>query len=288
MKAKLSVIIPITGINRLEYAKASLHFLNKQTLNKKFYEIILIEQVNCLLGGNRTGGPFYKNIKGIDSYLAIKDPGENHFNQPWMANVGARISTGNKFLFYDIDILAPTTYLESVIEYKHPYFIAWDKMYAMNKIMTEKTREVLEITSSSKVGAELQKSGALEFAGYSVCSRKSFFFRELGGYNENFLGWGGNDNDIAWRALHLMGKENPLKYTLYHQWHQKDYSKNMLWNRRSVWLTTYRNPSTVTERLKSIHVGNPKHQTYINIKDIYVNAKKEKEEKKRRDKLNAK
>jgi len=269
----LSVIIPITGENRKKHVETCITFLRKQSW--KDFEIVLIEQIDAMLGGSRTGGPLYENVPGIDKYLKIRDPGENHFNQPWMANVGARISDGDKFLFYDIDIVCTDNYLQSVYNFDAPYFIAWNNMYCLTPENSDKVHTNKDIENEYISNAEVYCSGTLDYAGFAVCITKNFFYNKLGEYNENYLGWGGNDNDIAWRALKILGREFKFKHNLYHMWHPKGYSKYMLWERRDVWLTTYKNPMKVNNRLLAIKKGNPNKQTYIDIRDIRVDSKKE-------------
>ena len=275
----LSVIIPITGENRKDHAEDCIHFLRKQPWTN--FEIILIEQVDALLGGSRTGGPFYKTLPGVDKYLAIKDPGQNHFNQPWMANVGARIAEGDRFLFYDIDLICSGNYLQEVHDFQAPYFIAWDKMFCLTSPQSQDVHETKTIERSYLDSTEVFKSGVLDFAGFSVSVGRKCFYEKLGEYNENYLGWGGNDNDIAWRAFKVIGKEFKFSHTLYHLWHTKAYVKYLLWERRDVWRTTYKHPRKVNNRLLKVPKGNPVRQTYIDISDIKVDAKEENLRKKR-------
>ena len=270
----LSVIIPITGENRKEQVKTSLHFLRNQTLTN--YEIILVEQIDALLGGKNLGGPFYTDV-GVDQYVKIKGPGKNHFNQPWMANVGARIAKGNKFLFLDIDMVFARDYLENVYNYNKPFFIAYSKVHMLTRQGSNIVRRTNEITEDARSGAEVHESGALKYAGFSACSKRDFFFSVLGGYNENYLGWGGNDNDIAWRSLTILNEEYSLDKDIFHLWHPKEYSKFLVWERKSVWFTTHNHPQAVTERLKLAHIGKKEQPTFIELKDIFVDARKMKQ-----------
>lgn len=273
----LSVIIPITGKNRQEHAQTCIHFL-RQSRNVE-YEIILVEQINALLGGLRTGGPYYQDLP-VDKYIQIEGPGENHFNQPWMANVGAKIANGERYLFYDIDLVCSETYLQAVRNFRAPYFIAWSTMLAMDAKASAEVMQTKKLERKHLEKAERQKSGTLLFAGYSVAANAKFFWDRLGGYNENYLGWGGNDNDIAWRAKHILGKEHKFDHKLYHLWHAKGYSKFLLWHRRSIWETTRKHPYEVTKRLKQANLGRQKEPTFIPLKDIWVDAKAERMKRK--------
>jgi predicted glycosyltransferase involved in capsule biosynthesis len=269
----LSILLPIAGRNRKKYLDICIHFLKKQKFDN--YEIILVEQVDCLLGNKRLGGPFYKNTTGIDKYIQIKDSNKNHFNQPWMENVGARYAKGKKLLFYDVDLICKDeNYLEKIYEFDTPYFVAWNKMFCLTNKCSNNILCNTKVTNFSLENVYV--SGMQKYAGvgFAVCIDKDFFFNKLGGYNENYLGWGGNDTDIAWRALNILKKEYKFSIDLYHLWHEKSYAKNLIHKRKSIWLTTKNNPHKITKRLKNANLGNIKKQTFINVNDIYIEYKK--------------
>lgn len=265
----LSVLVPITGKNRLEQAELFLHFLSKQTLQT--FELIFVEQVNALLGGKRTGGPYYGGNAQY-KHIQIHGSGANHFNQPWMANVGARHAQGDKFLFMDIDVVVDETYLERVEAFDAPYFFTYDTIHMLTQEGSKMIQQSKKIVPGACTGALTGPSGALDFAGFAVCAQRDFFFNALGGYNENYFGWGGNDNDIAWRARHILGKDYRLPGSIYHIWHQRQYTEFLKWERKSIWLTTKRNPQVVTDRLKKANLGKDQDFTLIDINDIYVDA----------------
>jgi len=265
----LSILVPITGKNRMEQVKVFLHFLQKQTLEK--YELIFVEQVDALLGGKRMGGPFYADNIAY-KYLQVRGSGANHFNQPWMANVGARHATGDKFLFLDIDIVTEEDYLQNVVDFDAPYFFTYSTMYMLTKEGSDLVKKDDNVSVPACKGALVGESGALKFAGFAVCAQKEFFFDQLGGYNENYFGWGGNDNDIAWRARHILGKEHRLPGNIYHMWHPRAYTEFLKWERKSIWLTTKRHPQVVTNRLKKAKLGKENDFTLIDIDDIWVDA----------------
>lgn len=264
----LSIIVPITGENRRQQADIFLHLLRQQAFTN--YEVILVEQVNALLGGKCLGGPFYTDLP-VDQYIAIEQKnGENHFNQPWMANVGARAAKGENFLFLDIDITFNPNYLEEIYAYSKPFFIAHSHVTMLSQSSTEKLRSLRTVTDLGSLDGDHVESGALKFAGFSVCAQRDFFWDCLGGYNENYLGWGGNDNDIAWRAKTILGEEFLPNQEIYHMWHPKPYSKFLSMHRKGTWLTTYNNPKVVTDRLKRAPLGDLTTPSFIKLDDIWV------------------
>ena len=163
------------------------------------------------------------------------------------------------------------------------------RVYGVRKVWRQLNREDTKVVQRKKsidkpmvTRAEKFKSGTLDYAGFSVCATRKCFYNDLGEYNENYLGWGGNDNDIAWRAKTVLGIEHKFTHNLYHMWHAKGYSKHLLWKRRDVWLTTYKHPRKVNNRLLKKKKGKMQAQTYIDISDIRVDSRAEHLRKKAR------
>jgi predicted glycosyltransferase involved in capsule biosynthesis len=265
----LSIIIPLTGKNKIKYANTCIHFLNKQTLKRNQYEIILIEQINSLLGGNRAGGPFYQNVKNIDKYIAIKDPGENHFNQSWIANVGARIARGNKLLFLNVDMICNKSYLEAVSKFNAPHFLAWNKVYRLSEQSSNQICQSLQLTNAMLQGIPVHKAHALKQCGSAVCSMKDFYWNKLGGYNENYLGWGEEDVDIATRAFTILKRGYILNQPLHHLWHLQKYVTHMKQERNKLIAVTRARPMEITKKLRNANLGNKNKQTYIKVDELW-------------------
>jgi len=264
----LSIIIPLTGKNKIKYAKTCLHFLNKQTLKRNKYEIIIIEQVNSLLGDKRTGGPFYNNMQGIDKYITLQDPSENHFNQSWIANVGARVAKGTKLLFLNIDMVCSQNYLEAVAKFNAPHFLAWGKVYRLTEQISNRICNTGKVTPDMLRGLPTHKAHATKQCGSAVCSKKDFYWNQLGGYNENYLGWGEEDVDIATRALAILKRGYILNQPLHHLWHLQKYVTYLKPERQKLIAATRTHPMEITKRLKAASLGDRHKQTYIEINDL--------------------
>ena len=261
----ISVIIPITGANRKRHVVTCLRMLRNQTY--KNFEIVLIEQINCELLEAPTKARYYKK-SGADKYLAIENKINGLFNQPWMANVGAKIADGDQLLFYDIDIVTGPNYLKAVSEFPDPYFLAWKHCHHLTKEVSEVVHRKNKILKDKN--ATTYAASGTHYAGYTVCARRNFFFDTLGCYNENLFGWGGNDNEIAARAAHYMGHPaRALPRPIFHLWHPRSYAKSNK-NNRSCVFTARKYPKKVTERLRRKSLGNPKNPTLINLDDIAV------------------
>lgn len=261
---KISVIIPVVGNARRLNLETCIYFLRQQ--KNADLEIIIVEQVGCLLKDQNMGGPFYENLKGIDKYIKIRATRHNLFNQPWMSNVGAQEATGDKFLFYDLDLVTESNYIKAVADFNEPYFIAWNRVLHL-------TPEVSNAIIKRKVLIPDPQCQVIEprwthHCGYSVCIERKFFFETLGCYTENMLGWGGNDNEISARARYAMGKEIvPLPKPIFHLFHPRGYAKSNPGNRNLVFATRMF-PGEVSRRLKATKLGNKDNPVIVPMKDL--------------------
>jgi hypothetical protein len=258
----LSIITGVAGASRKENLETVYKFIKKQEF--KNYETILIEQIKCTMGDAYTEKPLYKHLP-VTKYKAIENP-DGRFNVAWMFNVGAKLASGNRFLFLDSDLVFGPGYLAAVHNMSAPFFFAFNKVIHYSRTASEFVRKNLELVEDKS--AEAFYPGVKKHPGYSVAINKKFFWHWIGGYHENFFGWGGLDNDIARRALHIIKQEYILPKRIFHLWHPRSHAKTipLIMN---TWVTTQYHPQKVIDRLKKAKLGNPNRPTPIDISDIY-------------------
>ncbi|KKK67956.1 hypothetical protein LCGC14_2948880, partial [marine sediment metagenome] len=224
----IAVIIPVVGQWRKQNLEMALLFLRRQSF--KDIEIILIEQTDCKIDGQRSERKFFSNAP-VDKYMAVINTTNHEFNQPWLANVGAQMADAKKLLFFDSDLIVRKHYLKNVNEFNEPFFYAWNKCLHNSQKISNKMYKMKKLLNDPN--AEEQVAGVKAHEGYSVCADSDFFFKQLGCYNENLFGWGGNDNEISVRVRHVLGRGiKPLPVPIYHLWHPRGYAKST--NRKFV------------------------------------------------------
>lgn len=148
----------------------------------------------------------------------------------WAFNVGARVARGKVLVFHDNDMLIPRAYASEV----------WSCSQAGYEVINLK-RFIFYLTDAhtgavcagdrrlSAMPAEAIMQNA-EGGGSIALSREAFF--AIGGYDESFVGWGGEDNEFWQRALTM--KVWPYAYLpLVHLWHAPQPDKEKL-NRESA------------------------------------------------------
>lgn len=262
----LSVIIPycnkdksrIPALNvTLDCLKAQDFMIvdsdNNPTKDRNF-EVIFIEQA-------------YKSDyepvddRGIaDKHIVI--PHEGEFNKSWLMNIGAREASTHILVYIDADMIFGKEYLYFVNLWRmntHPnprFFVGWDW--------------IIKLPGKDEPIARMVRTTALTAGGCFWVDKE--FFWEVGGMNENYFGYGGEDNDFWIRANCIMGRKN-LKnvlnapYPMAHTYHdsaipspERFYPLNR----------TIQHPDKVVERLKTTNLGNPKGPTKIKISDLIL------------------
>ena len=263
----LSVIIPAGGEDpdggRRRNLLELLGCIGRQAYRD--YEVVLVEEF--------LDGRVYGDLE-VDKYVPIKAPGRG-FNLAWARNVGARSAAGDKHLQLDADIIFGPDYLGRVAECDREAFHAWDKLYRLTEDgarawLRSRSFDGLLKDASFVDAREGWKGLEHRFkplrpnvwhtAGVAYCFDRDFFFNRFGGFNENFFGWGGMDNDAALRFTQLVGEHYKLPdCTAFHLPHEGRRGGS----NADEWEHTRKNLTQVSERLVKAGLGKRSGPTAI-------------------------
>jgi hypothetical protein len=278
-KMPFSIIIPWRGGNpfREESLKNMLNCLSVQqtpaSKEKITCEIILVEHLNTLypkeVARNNTLALVPEKILKEDyPFSAFKhiqlSTKDNAFNKSWCMNVGVRASQYNDLIFVDADSLMGHDYLRS-IKYeirKTPYpanqmIMLWNylvKLHGKDEPITRFVRPDMT-----------RALGGIWYA------NKNFYWNNFGGMNENYAGYGGEDNDGFERAIFALKQLGvnasylvAANYPLVHQYHDNEPQSLTV----PLWLKSRANPHTVITRLINVELGKIEKPTLILMDDL--------------------
>ena len=239
--------------NRQKALELLMHNINKQKFTN--FEVIAVEQTIISLD-NKHSFP-YKHL--VDKYILLKDPKQRPFNKSWVMNVGARQSRSNNLLFIDADILFESDFLQK-INNTIPYFKLF-KCWSQYDCMPGQDNPYKRIHTQKTISCLI---------GVWYCE-KNYYFNVLGGYNENYFGYGREDNDIWARGNYLLKEIHCMNYTLshyYHHWHPKEganpYNANDSEGDRILKMTSS-NPQKVINILTKTNLGQLESPTLIKV-----------------------
>lgn len=214
-------------------------------------EIILVEQDT------------HSKIKHLSlpvNHIFIKS--KMPFNRSWGFNVGAKHANSDILVLTDCDlIMNPYNFIEAlrlVSEYDcvSPYssvidLTAQESLANLDQIMT--------IQRPGRGETDNQK---INICGGMTIFRKDSFIA-IGGYNEDFVGWGGEDDYQAIKVKSFL-KWHELPGRCYHLFHERE-APDMKWYQRNVQLLNKLNNMSQDDMRKLISVSIPK----IGMKNKY-------------------
>lgn len=170
-------------------------------------------------------------------------------------NVGARAATSENLCFMDGEMKFGNDFFSKIMHFArtNKFFSCWDRLYG------EPGRDIPS-GRHHIFGKTIFTMGGVFF------STKDFFFNTLGGMNENYFGYGGEDNDLHVRAMHILKSIPAMPYQVthqYHHWHPANSAFPLNPNRTKILKITTSNPQLVINKLKKARVGNPSAPTLV-------------------------
>ncbi len=219
---KISVIVP--QVNREEMFRWCLKGLQAQNFPKDEFEVIVVGSLPESLATD--------NDCNFNVVPYSHRPGEK-FPASHLRNLGAAAARGELLIFLDCDIILPEYYLK----------FAWDKIGSTDALMFSlrkkipRTATYKELSDLKRIkclkderadacnilGCEFSELKSICFWVYShtLCIRREIF-EKTGGFSEDFIGWGYEDLEFAYR---LYRADIPIicdnKSECYHIWHNE-------------------------------------------------------------------
>jgi len=242
----ISFIIGHRGLERLPLLLTTLQAIAGQVGVR--IECVVVEQDNEEV--------IRAALPGWVKYCHVPLPTkEMAYSRAWAFNVGARAAQGDFFIFHDDDLVIPSVYAREMYKYHCQGFEVVNLKRFIFYLDHESSKKVCQherIDFSPKIQTIMQNA---EAGGSVGISRKAFF--EIGGFDERFVGWGGEDNEFWERAL--TRKVYPFGFLpIIHLWHQPQERKTQQQESISQFHRISQQPVSVRiKRLVSIKSGDP-------------------------------
>jgi GT2 family glycosyltransferase len=202
----ISVVVPYRELQRNDSLVTVLS--NLKALKYPEIEIILAEQDD----ESKTKCLKLDRIKK----LLVKNGRLPLFNKSMAFNTGVAASKFDKILLHDADILAVGRYLQSVchiLDHAPACHIGKTVTYA-----TENSTQLINIHKS--VGVPECERVVGYFEGGSLAANKDAYWA-IGGFNEDFYGYGCEDCEFFARLASLTNFVNERTYGFLHLWHPR-------------------------------------------------------------------
>ena len=168
---------------------------------------------------------------------------EGLFNRAWGLNVGFRHSSGKAIAFADNDVVVDREILQDSFTLCSDEY-DYDAIKPFNKLIDMTEKESGRILGSGRPLDSLQFKGKNIRAGISFCSALTVFrrnaYEQIGGYDERFVGWGGEDDAMSRFKIPLLKKAYVVEGNAYHLWHERSvndsgFQPNYKNNLRLLW-----------------------------------------------------
>jgi hypothetical protein len=170
---------------------------------------------------------YKKSLPYADIVIGKDNSKNKFFCKARAVNNAASKAENDIFVIVDIDIIVDINSIIDSIELlnKYSFVIPFDKVYALSPEITRTIiknnlnfQEVHNLNTSNKLYAKPPIWGGIQ-----IVSKK--YFNNVNGYDERFVGWGGEDTSFLKAIQCFHGEGLFYKGTAYHLWHSHNPSR---------------------------------------------------------------
>jgi hypothetical protein len=240
---EISFIIGHHGKDRLPHLLTTLQSIAAQ--QGVSFECLVIEQSN--VPEIKESLPSW--VRYVHSLIPQPDL---PYNRSQAFNAGARVARGKILVLHDNDMLVPQHYGSQIVRICNlGHEIINLKRFIFYLSQEHSQRLFFSECSLTSVPPETVVQN-LEAGGSVAVKRRAYF--ALGGFDESFVGWGGEDDEFWERAQTLQVWEH-CYLPIVHLWHQPQPEKLQDRN-ANIELFKMKRSVPVTQRIKQLSISN--------------------------------
>lgn len=201
----ISVVLPVSGTDRIPQFMTVLSSFSYQ--KGVTFEVIIAEEGETPLLENKLPA----NVR----YTFIPRKKNGFHSKGRTLNKGCSIAQARHLLLHDADILVPQNYLKEIVTRLDSQWCAIRPIRLLFCLSREKSTQLIESHSVENITAV--RDVMQNFPGGSVALRRHTY-HNIGGMDERFVGWGGEDNEFLDR-LHTTNMFKGSFIPAIHLWH---------------------------------------------------------------------
>ncbi|MGG1397559.1 galactosyltransferase-related protein [Bacillus salipaludis] len=193
----------------------------------------MLENVSIIIPFQTDNGPREAAFQWIKKYYSVVMPeaevvigkiNGNQMNRAKAINLAAKKATRDIFVIADADlVISPESIVESIkLLDKAAWVVPFTKLYDVPYELTEKLLNT-NPTWPLKISKEKCKKASWIYEGFAgkvnIISRKNF--EAAGGFDERFIGWGGEDDAFSCAVNTICGHFVRYSAAIFHLWHPR-------------------------------------------------------------------
>ena len=203
----VSFVIGHRGLARLPHLLTTLRSIAGQT----------DVQVECIVVEQSSAPEIASRLPSWVHYVHTPTPRPDYeYNRAWTLNQGVREARGDVVILHDNDILVPAAYASECASRVGEGFDFLELKRFTFYLDEPQTKRVF---TTGLVPHDVASTVVQNLLGASIAARRSSYF-DAGGFDEGFVGWGGEDNEF-WERAEVTGKTYRFGYLPFlHLFHQ--------------------------------------------------------------------
>lgn len=200
---RVSFVIGHRGVNRLPHLLATLRSIAGQ--EDAAVECIVVEQ-----------SPSREIENALPSWVRyIHQPVAGDYNRSATLNEGARQARGEVLVLHDNDMICPARYASEVLARAGE---GWEFQQLKRFTFYLGEADTKRVFETGMIRTDLPSTVVQNLHGASIAASRDAYFA-VGGFDESFVGWGGEDNEF-WDRAATTGRVYAFGYLPFlHLWH---------------------------------------------------------------------